>query len=611
MGWLLGIRVRPLKSRAWGIAAGAIVLALGPLAGPGPGPAGASPVTSISSGPRTQAVAASSPAWRTSADWALSSSRSKSTGTEPSFPKILLAADFFGDADPLNFWTSNLAVVPADFKKIRDDGFNTVGLVIPWGEFEPSLTPVRYDSGAFSRLRQVVTDARRAHLDVIVRISYSAGEYPGEQLPGEARILALFGNPTIRQAFFDYVGRVHSELAGFNNVRGGYFSWEDFWGVLLDASRFTAYHRLRRLAHSLGFTTWLRNNYKLSQIDQIYGSPYRKWWQVPVPTSTQAAYSLLYQFEDDTLEEQIFPPSLRLFPGLSLEARVVTDRWIAGGQPYSFSHAPTLRLAGTDLTGIFISPYMGDPSSSTRETVSQAIQGLRSTLASLQAEADGRPLVVYEYEFVSNAPQVSSNPALPMDEIVPYLKASVPILKQYTDGYGIWTYRNYNSSPLNNPSFALGSTYWSTKGHTRVVTSRNGSYLEMSKGSSTSQAVPNGLFTSAPTGTVSFMADTSKPTTISVRLNGRTKKVQLAKGRHSYHVKLAWPTASNTDDVLLAAGGSLKLSEVELYTFTQQGGVYDVNGQPGVAAAEVRTMNHQMVSPSTSSRPPSSTSTSG
>src|SRR6185437_4889228 len=75
----------------------------------------------------------------------------------------VLAAFYFGEADPLNFWTSHLSGAPAAFKQMKQEGFNAVELAVPWGEFQPGVKPIRYNATALQRLTSLVSLANSLH----------------------------------------------------------------------------------------------------------------------------------------------------------------------------------------------------------------------------------------------------------------------------------------------------------------------------------------------------------------------------------------------------------------------------------------------------------------
>ena len=65
-----------------------------------------------------------------------------------------VAAHWFGRQWPMNFLAGfRREQVAADFRQLVDDGFDTVVLLVAWGDFQPVYAPCcTYDERAFERL---------------------------------------------------------------------------------------------------------------------------------------------------------------------------------------------------------------------------------------------------------------------------------------------------------------------------------------------------------------------------------------------------------------------------------------------------------------------------
>ena len=102
----------------------------------------------------------------------------------PSYSYIK-AITYYGDRSSwvFNFWGSDLTQINKDFDRIRSEGFNSVVLVVPWGEFNPDLKPITYNKTALTRLKYVIQVAYDHKLDVVLRISYLWDLYPNVRLP--------------------------------------------------------------------------------------------------------------------------------------------------------------------------------------------------------------------------------------------------------------------------------------------------------------------------------------------------------------------------------------------------------------------------------------------
>lgn len=524
-----------------------------------------------------------------------------SSTTHPQGGKTrLVAAAFFGTANPINFWSSDLSGAKAAFRQIKSNGFNAVDLVLPWGDFEPSLTPPKFNKTDFSRLDQLISLANKEHLSVLLRLSYEFDVYPNDQMSWTTRQEALYGNPAVYQAWLDYIGKVRQSVSRFHNIKAVYLSWEDFWAPVWETQAAKTPVRRLRLATTTGYRRWLRTNYTLADVELAYGTKFASWAQVPTPAPDAPSYALIYKYVDWMMIHRFFADAQKRFPQLTLEARVDSDSVRNGTQVVgTYSHDATYRLPGTTTTGMYYSPYMKDPSTSHNETASQAIQGLHSVLSSVASQSAGRRLYIYEFEFVSNAAIISSGAQLGSDQVVPFLRQSAPLLEQYTNGYTVWTYRDFNESPVYNPSFSVGMLGWQAQGKTKVVKpSGSTAYLSMEKGSSVTQTVPPlrlKVPSSSPV-TVSVQASTTRGTSsLTLKVGSATSQVTVHPGWHTYQMQVPG-TQLGTGQVTLSASGPLRVTNVQVYGFTQVGDVYRTDGSPGQALGAIRSLNHQLTS---------------
>lgn len=531
----------------------------------------------------------------------VSSSPSSTTPAEHS--PYLRTVFYFGNASPVNFWSSDLSHAAADFQRIKRDGFNAVALAVPWGEFQPRVSPPSYNPDAFRRLHTLATLAQRLHLQVVLRLSYTYDTDPGDTSPN--RFSTVFTDPTVYQAWLDYISRVRQTVATLPNVRIGELSWEDFWSPVQAAESATTPAQQLALATSTGFRSWLEQNYSLSEVSSQYGTPFAAWTSVPTPLPTQAAFGLMFAYDDWAVVHRFFEPAAVRFPGLNLESRVDIDPIHQGTQVIGgYSHASTFQLPGATYTGLYFSPYMGDPSTALTETATEGLTGLRSVLSNMQSRSGGRPLFVFEYETESNSPQVSNDPSLPSDQLPQFIEGSAPILRQYTSGYAMWTYRDYNLSPLFNPSFALGTAGWSVHGRARRNSSTGGTGLSLSHKSSVSQTMAAGYLTSGP-----VIVDLNARSTgrsgakVEVGLGGAPLRSFVVHGgshRYQVDVPVAAVTLGKTPDRLtITTTAPVSITNIQVHDFTQLGDIYSVDGRPEIGAAALRSLNRQLAAPST------------
>ncbi len=532
---------------------------------------------------------------------ATSSDGASTSYQPPSQAQPVLAAFYFGQASPVNFWNSDLSGAPAAFAQIKQEGFNAVELAVPWGEFQPGISPISYNAGAFKRLVSLVSLANRLHLQAVLRLSYSVDVYPKDQAPN--RFMTVFGNQTAYNAWLAYISRVRQSVARFPNVKIGELSWEDFWQPVAVAQTTTTLPNRLQLATETGYRAWLQKTSSLAKVSKLYGTTFTSWAKVPTPLNTQPAFRLVYQYDDWAVVNRFFVPASSRFPGLNLEARVESDALYHGSTQIGlYSHASTFKLPGTSYIGMYFEPYMSDPSTAKVETAAQALTALQTTLSSMHSRSGGLPLYIFEFEIVSNSPVISSAPGLPSTQVPQFLLGSAPLLHQYTIGYSLWTYRDYNQSPLYNPSFSLGTGGWTTAGSATPSSSSAGSSLALAANASIGQKFNVGDL-AGPAGntvTVSFTASTpaSSPATVRVNVAGAaTQSVTVQGASQTYQVQLpgsAFSTGAPTGQISIATTAPVTISDVQLYNFTQFGDVYSTTGAPEAGAAPLATLNRQL-----------------
>jgi len=516
------------------------------------------------------------------------------------------AAYYFGDANPINFWNSDLSGASAAFQQMKSNGFNAVEFVVPWGEFQEGISPQTYNQTSFKRLASLVSVANSQHLQVILRLSYGLDIDPKDQ--DTDRFETVFSNQAVYNAWLAYISKVHQSVARFPNVKVAQLSWEDFYEPVQAAQVASTISTRLQLAVSTGFRSWAQGTYPLSKISSMYGTTFNSWSQVPTPSNSSPSFKLMYQFDDWDVVHRFFLPAAARFPGLNLEARVDVDALYSGTKVVgSYSHADTFQVPGTNYIGMYFAPYMGDPSTTLAETAQQGLTALQITLSTMRKRSGNRPLFIFEYEFVSNSPQEATNPGLGPSQVSQFIAGSEPILKKYTIGYALWAYRDYTVSPLFNASFSLGTSGWTTTGTTRIVPIGRQSYLSLAEGASAEQTFqPTYLASSsAHEITVSLSAEpvTGSSSTLKVQLGSSAARyVTVRPGAGSYEVQFPASaiTGNSGGQLSVTAEGPVDLSDVQVYTFTQVGDVYDTNGNPEVAATAVQALNQRLASGATS-----------
>ncbi len=140
----------------------------------------------------------------------------------------MMGVHYFGNAWPKNFIAGfRRANVPADFARIAADGFNSVVLVVSWGDFQPVMSPCcTDDERAWERLQFLLDQAERAHLKVVLRVGFPHSFHPHSG-DVDVRLIGLTNEAGARAAYQQFVQRLGREIHGHPEVVLAFMSWED------------------------------------------------------------------------------------------------------------------------------------------------------------------------------------------------------------------------------------------------------------------------------------------------------------------------------------------------------------------------------------------------
>ncbi len=224
-------------------------------------------------------------------------------------------------------------------------------------------------------------------------------------------------------------------------------------------------------------------------------------------------------------------------------------------------------------------------------TAAQALDNMRTMLNIVKEYNSGKPIFIDQLLYMDNTEGFEDNPQIYPDQVPSFLSQLAPILTTYTNGYGVWAYRNYRNSPLYNYEFALGTSGW-TFNTTAKVSEHNGSkaaHLEPS-GSISQKVKDGGDGMKTHDNIVSFTADCDAPATITVTLGGRTQSVDV----NGYgQVELNFGKLEY-DEIIISSNGEVWIDDVYIYNFISDGQLYDVNNNELSCIGAIRSLNSQL-----------------
>jgi hypothetical protein len=498
------------------------------------------------------------------------------------------ATHYFGDGWALNF----LHVVDSDslrrdFAQIKADGFNTVIIVVPWRGFQIDHYSPEYDPFYVEQLHRVMAAAQNARLAVIVRISYAHQILDVQPLSGLTMMQRLLTDPDTQAAWLDYCETVYRICAGYGCFRQCFLSWEEFWHAFWRWQLYKPEFR-GELADEIGFSKYLNEQ----RIEGISG----------IPRPEEPEYDVFHGFVNHRIRQMHALASSRV-PGLGIEIRVDKDRHVTADESVAwlnndnFGDLPVTRYT-------YWAPFMGAENRGEILSSEQALHLLEHALGEWTDDGEHPSHIIDQFNFVDDAPKFRGVHArIAESDIGDFLSAAVPLLRQRSQGFGIWAYRDYRQNLLFNPRFLNGLAGWRCA-RGRAVSSRHGG-VALSGGAVLRQFLPaqiSGLQRAVTFDSLTVAVRLSRPlgssSALWVRFNaGEWLSVgEEVDGEYLLEVPVKRPMIIEDGIVLEIKQGGAKvlLDRMFLYHVVFRGGFRRENGEPSEHYAHVVAFNRAL-----------------
>lgn len=505
-------------------------------------------------------------------------------------PAYLKAATYVSDAWVINFWNTESDHMEEELARIAADGFNSIILVVPWREFQPQTNPVVYNSYAFQKFHKVMQAAQNHDLWVQLRVGYTWDYYNQEGY--NTRFRELLENPSERQAWLSYVARMYQTASRYPNFYGGFITWEDFWNFMEDAPAFGIGDASVAEAEKIGFQSYLKEHYSLAEVNKAFSpeTPFTGYDQVYIPRRDSLGYKMFFEYYDDLLTG-LLKDAQKVFPDLSMEVRLDVDPVDNGaGGKVGAPHFSTFPCGDSSYTSLMYSVSMGQDFGAEIGAAS-AVQTMAEKLDEVRSYNGGKPVFIDQLLYMDNTEGFEHNARLAPGERSSFLTAIPQVLSGRTNGYGIWSYRNYTNNPLYNCQFALGSRGWET--NNAWVEERSGSrQMRLENGGRAAQQF-GGRIKGKEThdNHVRFTAESDEPVTVAVSIGTDSQSVEV-NGRGQYDLNFGQVRSSTVS--FTARGGRAFVDNVQVYNFIQDGQLYDLDGQELSCIGAMRALNSQM-----------------
>lgn len=503
----------------------------------------------------------------------------------------LKGVTYFGDSSPTTYWNSNIQRAADDFKEIRADGFNTVILVVPWGEFQPGVNPVRFNDDAFKRLSQVCNAAKQEGLNVFVRVSYLWDFYPDVQMPNFQRANALLSNDSLMLAWKQYLKRIGVATQGCGT--GHFIAWEDFWFMLEVATFDAKAKRVAEHARQVSFDAWVRANAGPEFLNRNEVTAQRLG-HYPFPPRNSPDYALVLRWFDDQFVQRLMPTVASILPGASMEVRADDDPIYRGDKLQSwFSHKKTYKVKSSPYVMTYWAPAIGAKNLSDFESASKVTERFSYMQKKISAST-GNKIFIEQFLFKDNTPEAAHNTKIAPEQLSEFLKGIASPLLRLTSGYALWGARDYDASLLFNGFFSLGELGWQFTDGAVVKKAGNFNVAQLIPGAAVQQTVPL-LRGNAPglAKSTTLRLQATGPGTLEVSFAGGVKSVTI--GTRTQEVSVALPLAFTDANLKISAlAGNIAVSDVYLYFHSHVSDVRSAQGQPRQHLEDIRKLNQSL-----------------
>ena len=502
----------------------------------------------------------------------------------------LKSATYYSDDWVINFWNSESSRMDEELAQIAEDGFNNIILVVPWREFQPGTSPCTYNSYAWDKLDRVMEAAADQGLSVMLRVGYTWDYYGRDDVLSRYRGLMYDGD--IRDAWMEYVGRLYGRASSHGNFCGGFITWEDFWNFTDTSAGLGNKASARKMARQCGYTEYAGEHYTLGELEEMYGHSLDSYDNLYFPGKDSYARKVFFEFYDDFLNG-LLAESQEAFPGLSMEVRLDVDPVEhADGSLEGFMHSSTFPSGNAAYTSTMYSVPMGFLNEHERVTADEVLEKLPVFMNRLHVYGGGKPVYIDQFLFTDNTVGYEHNAQLMDDQKALFLEKAAPVLKSMTMGYGIWTYRDYGDNKLYNAQFGLGQEGWRFSGGSSVVRRGKTRQAKIPGGAGIFQDIGNRMTGTTGKDThVRFLAESEGVSQLSVSASGRTKTVEV-KGPGT--VELVFENCSAKDFSIRVSGDTAYVDDVQVFTFTTRGELYQMDGSEGSCIEALRLMNQNL-----------------
>ena len=206
---------------------------------------------------------------------------------------------------------------------------------------------------------------------------------------------------------------------------------------------------------------------------------------------------------------------------------------------------------------------------------------------------DGKAVYIDQFIFADNTPKFKNNAQMKEEDMNLYLENVADVLTEYSEGYGIWTYRNYCANMIYNSQFALAGEGWEYSSSVLFEEINDSTVCKLTDESHIKQnisGIRNHFDADEYIFEISVM-EVEQPCEITVSMGEEQKELQISDtGEYT----LTFDTGRSFDIVLEVESGEVAVDNVKLYSQIQQGFLYDENNNELECITGIRSLNSKL-----------------
>jgi hypothetical protein len=334
----------------------------------------------------------------------------------------------------------------------------------------------------------------------------------------------------------------------------------------------------------------------LTLIKIILGQNQPKQADIIIPKKDQLAYFSYIEFIDEKFDKLVLKATQKIFPQAAMEIRIDKDPAMgANNKKIWIEH--DLYFEEANHRGTYWAPFWGANNQGEKIPLEKALFTFEYFLNYVTNNGSSINHVIEQFNFTDNTPYFPNNASLNESEVDDFLLQSVPLLKKYSRGYGLWAYRDYADNALYNSSFELGLDGWETGGHVTINEIEGQKQLELTKNSSIAQTYNpfarhmlatsykqlNLCLESLDTGNIDIYAN-----------NLLVLTAIINKGNNCISLDAENFINAKQIEFKLVSQSTLTIDEIKLYGFVQRLRVYDEFNHSSLYLQSIQKINKEL-----------------